>query len=609
MSVPFVPPPSPRGLRFALLIQLVLSLGYLFITPAFEAPDEGDHLRYAFHIAHTGELPIIRGTWKMLDRPMVDEATQAYHPPGYYGLLAMTMRAAGHRDTAPVMQLNPHFADWEGDHPSLNLHYLHGADERWPVSSEMLLLWMLRGWSVLFGLIAVFATHRMGRLAFPGKPVIADYAALLLACVPKWSYMHGMINNGIPAASLSHVVVLLLAMALARRRFTLGTGVGVGVIAGMAVMSKLTALFLLPVMFTVYVIGCWRWREVRGRTVASALLALAGLGAVTAGFFLRNRDLYGSFMALDVHQLSFHERIRVPPEAAIEWVTQHFYPKVFTSFVGHFGWWILPPLHWLVGLCVVLTVLSLLGWMLRVLSRRRDPDLPSTANRAVVALLCGVSLIVFAVTLRYNFMMRGPHARYLFPALGPMMVLFCAGLVAVGDRLGTGFSRLRPAAYLLPVAVGLYVLLFQFRPAFDPELAPADRWYASLEGGLATTVTSRAPELDLLAPADGTATTDPPLLCWTAATDAPDARYAVQVFRDDGRILLATHAFFLQEIRSTCWQMPMQGWRLLPEGEELSWKVRRVPDRSVGEGVDEVPSSGVFRITRLTDPGAAGAGR
>ena len=590
------------GLWFALAIQLVLSLGYLVMTPAFEAPDEGDHLRYAFHVSHTGELPIMRGTWKRLGRSQVDEATQAYHPPGYYGLLAFTMRAAGHRDTAPALRMNPGFADWENEDPGLNLHYVHGADEQSPVSPEIRLLWLLRGWSVLFGLITVFATYRLGRLAFPGNPVIADLAAVLLACVPKWSYMHGVLNNGIPASSLSTVVVLLLAVSLARRRFTPWMGVCIGVIAGMAIMSKLTALFLLPVMFTVYVLGCWRWSDVRRQTVGSAFLALTGLLLVTASFFMRNIDLYGSLMALDVHQLSFHERIRVPPEFAWEWITQHFYPNVFTSFVGHFGWWILPPLEWLVWLSAALTAVSLLGWGLRLRDGRRKEGEDSDSNSLVIVLLLGVSLIVFAVTLRYNFMMRGPHARYLFPALGPMMVLFAAGLVTVGTRLGPRMARCWKLAFWGPVGIAAYVLLFQFAPAFRPDLAPANRWHASLVSHLARDVQVNADtagaELSLLAPLDGAVESEPPLFCWTAAEDDPEARYTVHVFSAEGRVLVATHGFFGVEISETCWQMPRRGWDLLPFDEEVYWKVRRVPDRAKGETASGVPRSEVFRITK-----------
>ena len=49
--------------------------------------------------------------------------------------------------------------------------------------------------------------------------------------------MHGMINNGIPASSLAHLVVLVLAVALVRRRLTLGAGLLLGLLAGASSMA------------------------------------------------------------------------------------------------------------------------------------------------------------------------------------------------------------------------------------------------------------------------------------------------------------------------------------------------------------------------------------
>ena len=588
-----------RGAVLAGFVYLGLTLGYLLSTPAFEAPDEADHYRYAFHLSHTGELPVMRGMAAELGRPMVDEAVQAYHPPAYYMLLAMSLRALGHWDTTSIVVRNPEFAsDWENPPPGMYLHYLHGADERSPVSPEIGLLRWLRGWSVLFGLVAVLATHRMARLAFPSRPVVADLAALLLACTPKWTAQHAAINNGLPAAALSHLVVLLLALGLSRRRLDLRTGLLCGLLSGLAVMCKLTALFLLPVMFTVWVLAWIRWPDKR-RTVVSALAALAVLAGITLPFFLRNVELYGSFMALDVHQLSFPERIRVPVDQRWEWIRQQFLPKVWSSLLGHFGWWVLAPMGWLVTVGQVLAAASGLGWVLHRVHRRKaargEPE--EGADRPVLWLLLGVSLLVYAVTFRYNLLMRGPHARYLFPALGPMAVLFAAGLVWLGDRLGW-LAGLRWAAFVTPVTLAGVVLLFQFRPAFDPGLAPADSRHASLVEGLATAPAE--PRITLLEPADGAELSAAPRFCWEPPRNdvVDDPVYSLHIYREEGRVLLATYEFFRQEVRDTCLELPGQGWEFIPAGEELLWKVRRVPDRAAGETVADAPESAPFRFTR-----------
>jgi len=592
-----------HGAALAALVHLVFAVGYLLSTPAFEAPDESDHYRYAFHIAHTGELPLVRGTAAQLGRPLVDEATQAYHPPAYYALLAATLHLLGRWDTTSSVERNPDFAsDWEHPPAGMRLHYLHGYDEQPPVSPEIRLLWLLRGWSVLFGLVSVLATHRLGRLAFPGEPAVADMAALLLAVMPKWSAIHGAISNDVPAAALSHLVLVVLATALARRRLGAGPGLLCGLLAGLALMSKLTAVFLLPIMACVWISAWIGWPGKR-RTVLSALLALSVLLLVTGFWFLRNRALYGSLLALDVHQLSFHERIRVEPGEAHEWIMEHFLPSVFASLLGHFGWWVLAPLDWLVQLGKLVALAAGVGWLLRAMrarARRREGPVAGAAAPAgrplVVALLAGSALLLFGLTLNYNRMMRGPDVRYMFPALGPMAVLFAAGLHAlVGSR--TVPRALAALLGLLPVGIAASVLLFQFRPAFDPALARADVWHASLVGDLATP--PAVPRLQLLEPSDGAVLDAPPRFCWTPAEDGADpAVYSLQIYREHGRVLVATHEFFRQQIRDTCWVMPPEAWAYIPVGEPLCWKVWRVPDRSRHETTDDVPGSAASRFTR-----------
>ena len=101
------------------------------------------------------------------------------------------------------------------------------------------------------------------------------------------------------------------------------------------------------------------------------------------------------------------------------------------------------------------------------------------ADRPVLWLLLGVSLLVYAVTFRYNLLMRGPHARYLFPALGPMAVLFAAGLVWLGGRLYDQYGTY-DVVWWLGVALGLFAAVMHWpiresrAPAFTvPEAAKA----------------------------------------------------------------------------------------------------------------------------------------
>ncbi len=577
-------------LWLALACHLFLALGYLVSTPLYEAPDENTHLQYVLHLAGARSLPLVPGTAEALGRSRMDEAIQAYHPPLYYALLAATLCAAGEADLAATGAENPDYGAKDSARPGRYLHFVHGADERPPVSAEVRVFWLLRGWSVLFGLLAILITHRLGRLAFPASPAIADAAALLLACLPQWSFMHAVVNNDNLATLLSHAALLLLAAALARRRLSILTGLGLGLVIGLALLAKLTAAFLAPLVFLVYLAAfCW-WKQDRRMVLLSGAAAACSAAAVSGWFFLRNARLYGSLMALDVHQASFGGSLRIPAGEVWDYLAGGFLPTLLRSLLGDLGWFCFPAADWVVLAGKITAAVAALGLVLRVASRRREGD------RAVVALLSGCALLVFALVVHYNTLMRGPHARYLFPAAGALSVLFASGLVRAAGLIPAHARRaLSWLLVLAPPALGGAVLLGQFRPAFAPEQTPAPAVHACLARGIASEPTE--PAIELLEPQDGAELQAAPLFRWRAPAE-DGAIYTLHFYTAAGRVLFATYELLHVEIRGDSWRFPEEWWRHFePRGEPVFWKVRRLPDRSKGEPAGATPESRARRFS------------
>lgn len=594
------PPPVTASLRRPLLWLalgsfLALSLGYLFSTPVFEAPDEPAHYQYAFYLATTGKLPLVKGAGEIHGRPSGEEQLQGYHPPLYYGLLALTMHLLGHADTAAAPLRNEEFGRWRDDPPGLRLMYRHGFDERSPVSAEVRMFRWLRGWSVLFGLLTLLLIHRIALLAFPGRPLLADAAALVAGCMPKWTFIFSALNNDNLAALLCHVVLLGLVTALVTRRLSAWRGVSLGLFAGLSIMAKMTGLFLLPVLAVVYGLALLRWRDRRGEVLRSGLLVLLMVLLVAGWFFVRNQLIYGSPMALDVHADTF-ERIQVKPGAAWQWISRGFLPKVFQSFVGHFGWNILAPLPWLVTLMKGVVGAALLGWLVLLIR----PARAGGGHRGVSLLLLGVALLVFALTLRYNLLLKGPYARYLFPSMAALAILLVAGLARLGQWLPARPRRALFALLLLvPPGVGGHVLIRQFRPVFRVELAPAPAHHAVLVGSALSEVPSR--EIELLSPAAGAVLEESPVFRWQG--QRPDALMTLHMRAGSGRLVGMTWEQGRVELRDGRFGLPPGEWeRVILPGESYSWTVRQVPDRSLGESVQEMPASTWRTFRRSSGP-------
>ncbi len=581
-------------LWIAVAAYLILSAGYAVSTPAFESPDENSHYRYAFYLAHAGGLPLIPGTASQHGAiPVLDEEDLAHHPPLYYQVLAAAMHAGGHGDTTFSQRKNPDFN--QPGKASRHLAWVHGHDEHGATdgsSEEIHLLHLLRALSVLCGLGTLFCTWRLGLLTFPDRPAVRDLAVLLMACLPMWSFMHGALDNGNLATLLTHAALLVAAAGLVHGRFTWGHGLGLGMLTGLALITKLNSLFLLPLLAAAYGWSLWRCPLHRWRTAGSGLLALLLIAAVAGWFFLRNQQLYGDPLAEAAHAGAYATNA-LPDHLVRTWLLGGFVPALFGSLLGNLGWMVLPMPGWLGWLALLTLLAGLAGLVVCCVRNNGRPDVVLTGFLVLSFLL------VFLLAARFNMKFGQPQGRYLFPALGPLALLVAMGLHTLG---GLSFLARVPrwlwqGVALLPPLLGLWVLVFWFQPAFDPELTltMASEHDASLVRDITRPPT--AARIQLLAPADGARLQAPPTLRWQPAE--ADAIYTVHAFTSAGRILFCTHEWFGRSIRGGEWRLPAPGWALLPEDKEIHWKVRRVPNRAYGETVGEMPGSGVFRFTRV----------
>lgn len=574
-------------LVLALVCHLVLATGYLVRTPAFEGPDENGHAYYASFLAHRHSLPVVEGSSEPYGLSPWDESPVGHHPPLYYGLLAVTMQVLGHADTVPTFSL--------AENPT-PLHFRHGHDELSPVSAEIVLLWVLRGWSVLLGLITIVLVHRLGRMVFVDRPVVADGAALLLACLPQFSFIHGVLDNGNLAITLSHGVLLVLVVALSRGRLSPRTGAALGALTGLALITKLTSLFLVPVLGVTYLVCLWRWSDRRREILHSGAWLAAVTVAISGWAFLRNVELYGDPMAQAAMGAISAEHM-VPEGMELDFFIQIFLPGMFTSFVGFFGWWTLPAPLWLLIVWIGLLVLGGVGWF--VGWRRGFRPL------AGMWVLLLAAVVLFTSVAQFNLTFVAPHGRYLFPAAGPLLIALVAGLVLLGERVavslgkeGRGLCGVWPRRVLclLSPVVAAIVLQFYFTPVFAIP-PPQDPYYATLIADVATptTVGEGVAGVELLQPVDGAQVQEPPVFRWSA--DESGAPYALHMF-SGSRIWVATEQNGLR-LSAGEWTVPAEFWSRLPFDEEISWKIRRLPDRARGESVADVAQSTAFRFVRV----------
>ncbi len=550
-------------LWLALSLHIALATAYAWETPAFEAPDENSHSEYAWHIANAGHLPITQALAQQRGLPQNEGAQLAHHPPLYYGLLAAAMAASGQDDVVFGPRVNPAFG--KPGSPSRGLKFLHEARE------HALLRW-LRLISVALGAVTICFVHRLGRLCCPEAPRVGDLAALLVACLPMWSSLHGSLNSDVLAATLSAATIYALAALLLAERVSTRSGAGLGALLGLALLTKLTAMFLVVLAAAIAAV---LWRRARDtgadakRPIGAAVLTTL---ALCAWQLVRNWQLYDDPLAMRAHDAAF-----TPLPAELRWAyffgaapwpdgVPSFLPTIFTSLFGRFGWFAVPPHATWPWIGAGVTILAGLG-LVRARCNRERSHWP----RAVWLLTAAVAL-VFAGTAWFNLSAPQPQGRLLAPAVAPASVLLAAGLL----RATASIPHRTLLALLLPAAAGATFWL-TLLPGLDAADAPAPPDHRSLVGGI---VRAHDESIAWRGPPPGAPANAPLQLSWSDPGAPAGTRYTLYVFDDAGRVWLATHEWSKGGIviEGDSLVLDEVAWAFVPSGRPLFCRLRRVPD-------------------------------
>jgi len=576
-------------LLLALAIHLVMAGSYAWRTPAFEGPDENSHYEYAWHIANARKLPINPALAAQRGLPQVEGCVLAHHPPLYYTLLATVLRVAGRDDAVFGPRNNPNVA--MPKHPGRRMFFLH-EDQPPP------LLVALRFVSVLLGAGTIVVVFAFARVVVPDVPAVAGTAAVAVASLPMFSFLHGVLNSDALATLLSSATLLVCAQLLRAGGERLARFVTLGALLGLAALSKSTTLFLGGVAAITGLSLLWRARGTpRLRATFARLAVAAAIALALCGWqFWRSWSLYGDPLGMNAHDASFQV---MPP--AFRWPyllgplytgdtplppgVPSFVPDVFTSLLGRFGWFTTPPAQWTIWFGAALTATSLLGVVAASFPNARR-HLP----RPLWLLLLPMALVLLG-TAWFNTKVAQPQGRLLFPAIAPAAALFAAGLV----RATSWLPQRRWLLAAFP-AVAIAAFATTFVPAFDPADARAPADHRELVGHIVTTEDETIAWRTSL---DDVVLTAPPTLRWHDDGAPPGTKYTLYAFDECGRVWLATHEWTKGAlvIEGDELRVPDAAWSFVPKGVPMRFRLRRAPSNA-DQDVADLPATPPLPFTR-----------
>lgn len=471
----------PRPLL--VLVAAYLGLAILFATavPLWEAPDAVWHYLFAAHLAAGNGLPTRAD--EGVDAPWRQQGSQ---PPLYYLATAPLIALVGPSDADTAIKFNPHAAvgvAGPGGNVNRMVHYARERALPWRGTILAARLVSLAG--VLFGLVAVLATWAFAREVFPDRPAVALAAAGLLAFNPEFLFFSGSISNDIAIAAAGALVLWRAAVVL-RRGATRRGCVWLGVACGLALLTKLSGLWLLPVAGGAILWAVWRderglregggsepatevapqgaarrrsaFADGVGRWLRGLVRPMAWFGVpmllVAGWWYLRNLLLFGDPTGLPL-MLSVMQPRALPPtwrELAVQMAA------VWRSYWAVFGWFNVPAPDWVYLGATVLTLLGL-GGLAVMLVRRclKRGEVEGLALAAGAVALMVVALVSWA-------QVRYPQGRLFFPAAPALCLLVGAGWAAGrSERAGTWVAA-GISGGIAMVALGL--LFGVIRPAY-----------------------------------------------------------------------------------------------------------------------------------------------
>lgn len=475
--------PSMRRLPLRVFVlAFALAASWALVTPAFESPDESEHMAAVQYFGETGKAVQASQTatapWSTEEAWAIDQTyelstieradAKAPWDPFYEQRWAKTAAKSLPRD------------DGGGFHPATSVHtpayyaLLTPAYLAARSGSTFTQLLAMRLTSALMGALTAMLAMLIVAELLPGRRQLAVAAGLLVAFLPQFGFISGAVNND-NGVNLGAALCIYLVLRVLRRGLTVGVAIGLGAALVATPLLKGTGYELYPPAALALVALVAR-RHGRRDLVALAVLALSFAVCFEAwdlakGAFDRTAfatpggTTPGSFAATDnlrsyaVWLWQVLVPIRLPFMRDFTLVHWPFFNIYVQRGFGGFGWYAIFFPNW-VYVVIVGVMAAVLGGATRLLWSERAsyvrshlPEILFLASIPIVV-LCAVEAAYFTLAIPVDG--TAEQGRYAFPAITALAAIVIAGC------LGLGRKRAVPVATALVAGLAVMTLAGQW---------------------------------------------------------------------------------------------------------------------------------------------------
>lgn len=449
---------APFEERFLLILLVIFAAKgviFTFAFPAFSGHDEVAHYSYMKVLMEEGRLPVIPDPVAYSEAYEANEEPEFDQIPDYFERYQQFITPDWWSDTTRVVRTVTYLGEYlpagwiyTANHPPLYYLLMAPVWELTESQSAETQLHTFRLAAIPFGMLTVLFAFLTVRRLFPRESFLAVTVPTLVAFQPQIAYEAAMLNNDILAIATTSACLYLVVVGL-QNRFTVGLCAWLGLALGLAVLTKTTAVIIMPVIAIAMVLRLG-WKNIV-EWLPKGGLVLGITAIMAAPWYLYMLRTYGNISALDrILTLQWWNN----QDGVTASITGQLFDRGFARMRwretwGEFGWRLIPLGDTLLAALLWMSVLALVGvlaWLvlvvvfrrrgkgasmsrLRSLAANTDPVVTVTRWQMIGVLSMVVTCVVayFAV-LQFGTTFDLTQARYYFPAVNAAAIIIMLGV-------------------------------------------------------------------------------------------------------------------------------------------------------------------------------------
>ncbi len=320
--------------------------------------------------------------------------------------------------------------------------------------------YVLRIFSVLLGLFTIIISFEITKYFF--ENYIYRVASLFfIVTLPQFCFISSMISNDNLSNTVSALAILYILKYLKEPKKQ-SVICCLGIILGIGLITKKTFLFIFPALIIINLVMVYKDHIKLKNVFSNFLIFLIFIVLISGWWYYRNYSLYGEFFLTKTEMITapFH----VQPKSLFSmYFINPFFPGLFASFIGVFGWMNMPLPVFSYFVYFFFFIFSIAGLI-------KKYSFLIIKKEFLFALL--LFAFCFAGIVYYNTMYSQFQGRFLFPVISILSVLLIAGSVSMIKSISV-FGKYKSIPYLVAgifLAMDIFsivkVILFYYDQTF-----------------------------------------------------------------------------------------------------------------------------------------------